>query len=114
VERRGVWAVFWGRLIPFINPDIVSYGAGLTRLGWRRFLGAMGAGAFPATVFYSIVGASALSAAPWAILAVTAATLLPLLLFWIFRERIVKRLGSGRGEVEKDANGEIRDGGRSG
>lgn len=99
LERRGWWAVFWGRLLPFINPDVVSYAAGLSRMGGLRFLGAMAAGAFPATVFYSIVGASALRAAPWAIAAVTAATLLPLLLAWYFRERISSRLfPDGKGE----------------
>lgn len=92
LERRGWWAVFWGRLLPFINPDVVSYAVGLSRMGTLRFLGAMAAGAFPATVFYSIVGASALSAAPWAIAAVTCATLIPLFLAWYFRERISSRI----------------------
>lgn len=88
VERRGGWAVFWGRLLPFINPDVVSYAAGLTRLGWIRFLIAMGAGALPATVFYSILGAAALDMAPGALVLVTAATLLPLVAVWYFRAKI--------------------------
>ena len=34
MERRGMLAVFLGRLIPFINPDIVSYAAGATAIRW--------------------------------------------------------------------------------
>lgn len=102
LERRGWWAVFWGRLLPFINPDVVSYAAGLSRLGGMRFLGAMGAGALPATIFYSIIGATAIRAAPWAIAMVSAATLLPLFLIWYFREKISRRFMEEEGEVRGD------------
>ncbi len=86
MERHGVLAVFLGRLIPFINPDLVSYAAGVTRIGWLPFLLAVGAGALPSTVFYSVVGAAALEAAGWVIVMVAVATLLPLILLgWVWR-----------------------------
>jgi len=88
MERRGLLAVFLGRLIPFINPDILSYAAGVTGIGWVPFLLAMGVGALPATVFYSIVGALALDSTGWVVGMVTAVTILPLALLWAFRNRL--------------------------
>lgn len=88
MERRGVIAIFLGRIIPFINPDVLSYAAGVTRIGWVPFLTAMAAGAVPATVFYSIVGALAIESAAWVIGVVAVAAILPLALLWIFRDRI--------------------------
>lgn len=88
MERRGILAIFLGRLIPFINPDVLSYAAGVTRIGWLPFMAAMAAGAFPATVFYSVVGAVAFESAGRVIGLVAVATLVPLLLLWVFRDRI--------------------------
>ncbi|MEX2530722.1 MAG: TVP38/TMEM64 family protein [Gemmatimonadota bacterium] len=86
MQRHGILAVFLGRLIPFINPDIVSYAAGVTRIGWVPFLLAVGAGAFPSTVFYSVVGAAALEMAGWVILMVAVSTIVPLILLaWFWR-----------------------------
>lgn len=93
MERRGILAVFLARLIPFINPDVVSYAAGVTRIRWPAFLAAIAAGSAPSTVFYSIVGAAALDSTPWVVGAVTVSTLVPLFLLWLFRERIFKATG---------------------
>jgi uncharacterized membrane protein YdjX (TVP38/TMEM64 family) len=87
MERRGLLAVFLGRLIPFINPDVLSYAAGVTGIRWVPFLAAMAAGAFPATVFYSIVGALALDSTVWVVAMVTVATIVPLAILWVFRDR---------------------------
>lgn len=99
MERRGLFAVFAGRLIPFINPDLLSYAAGVTGMRWVPFLVAMAAGAVPATVFYSLVGAYALEATGWVIGVVAAATLLPLLFVWFYRDRIMHWQMSGDSEV---------------
>ncbi len=93
MERRGILAVFLARLIPFINPDVVSYAAGVTRIRWPAFLAAIAAGSVPSTVFYSIVGAAALDSTPWVVGAVTVSTLIPLFLLWLLRERIFKATG---------------------
>jgi len=90
MDRRGMIAIFLGRIIPFINPDVLSYAAGVTRIGWVPFLAAMAAGALPATVFYSIVGALAIESAAWVIGAVAVAAIVPLALLWIFRNRILR------------------------
>ncbi len=90
MARRGILAVFLARLIPFINPDVVSYAAGVTGIRWPAFLAAIAAGSAPATVFYSIVGAAALDSTPWVAAAVTISTIVPLLLLWIFRDRILR------------------------
>jgi uncharacterized membrane protein YdjX (TVP38/TMEM64 family) len=88
MERRGLLAVFLARLIPFINPDVVSYVAGVTGIRWFPFLVAIAAGAVPATVFYSVVGAAAIESTPWVIGMVAVSTILPLVLLFIFRKRL--------------------------
>ena len=48
--------VFLSRLIPFISFDIVSYGAGLTKMSLGRFALATGMGMVPATFVYTYFG----------------------------------------------------------
>lgn len=91
MARRGMVAVFLGRLIPFINPDLVSYGAGVTGIRWVPFLVAMAAGTLPSTVFYTMVGAWAVETTGWVLLAVGVASLLPFLLLLLFRRRFYRR-----------------------
>ena len=55
-ETYGKYAVFLGRLIPIVSFDVISYGAGLTRISLRGFLVATGLGMIPATVLYSWLG----------------------------------------------------------
>jgi uncharacterized membrane protein YdjX (TVP38/TMEM64 family) len=89
MARRGILAVFLGRLIPFINPDVVSYVAGVTGIGWAPFLGAIALGSIPATLFYSLVGATAVEATGWVIGLVVLASGVPLLILFLFRRRIL-------------------------
>jgi len=104
MERRGIFAVFLGRLIPFINPDVLSYAAGATRMGWFPFLVAMAAGAVPATIFYSVVGGMAVESTLRVIALVAVAAILPLLLLAAFqgpiRRRATGRKRAGAGEDE--------------
>lgn len=54
--RYGKHAVLICRLLPFVSFDLVSYAAGLTKMGfWSLFI-ATGIGQLPATVIYSYVG----------------------------------------------------------
>ncbi len=91
MARRGVLTVFVARLIPFINPDVVSYVAGVTGLRWVPFLLAVGAGAVPSTILYSIVGATALETTGWVVLMVLGVTFVPLLLLALFGKRVWER-----------------------
>jgi len=88
MARRGLLAIFLGRIIPFINPDVVSYAAGVTGIRWIPFFVAMALGSIPATTFYSIVGASAIDATGHVLLLVGASSLLPLALLYALRKRI--------------------------
>lgn len=54
--RYGDRAIIISRLLPFISFDIISYGAGLTSISFRRFLIATGIGQLPATILYSYLG----------------------------------------------------------
>lgn len=55
-ERRGAYAVLVARLVPVVSFDVVSYAAGLTRMGFWKFLLATLVGMAPATFVYSYLG----------------------------------------------------------
>jgi uncharacterized membrane protein YdjX (TVP38/TMEM64 family) len=55
-DRHGSRAVLVARLLPFVSFRLISYGAGLTPIGFGRFLLATGIGQLPATVLYAYLG----------------------------------------------------------
>ena len=55
-ERYGKYAILICRLLPFVSFDFVSYGAGLTNMGFWSFFIVTGIGQLPATIVYSYVG----------------------------------------------------------
>jgi uncharacterized membrane protein YdjX (TVP38/TMEM64 family) len=57
--RWGMYAVFVGRLVPGVAFDVISYAAGLTRMGFRNFLVATALGIMPQTFLYSYLGRQA-------------------------------------------------------
>jgi uncharacterized membrane protein YdjX (TVP38/TMEM64 family) len=57
--RWGVYAVFVARLFPGVAFDVISYAAGLTRMGFKNFLLATALGIFPQTFLYSYLGRQA-------------------------------------------------------
>ena len=52
------WVVLGSRLVPAISFDLVSYGAGLTKLGLGRFVAATFIGSLPLTFAYTAFGAA--------------------------------------------------------
>ncbi len=59
-ERALEIIVFGARLIPVVSFDMISYGAGLSPLGFWRFFRASLVGMVPWTLFYTTVGAAVL------------------------------------------------------
>ncbi len=57
--RYGVYAVLVARLVPIVSFDVISYAAGLTRMGFWGFLSATVLGMLPATLLYSYLGEQA-------------------------------------------------------
>lgn len=55
-EKHGLNAILIARLLPFISFDIISYAAGLTKMGIKHFIVATAIGQLPATLIYSYVG----------------------------------------------------------
>ncbi|MFO0985365.1 MAG: VTT domain-containing protein [Planctomycetota bacterium] len=55
--RYGSLALVVARLVPFVSFDLVSYAAGLTRVGALAFFVTTGCGQLPAAIVYSHVGA---------------------------------------------------------
>jgi len=64
-HTHGVAAVLVARLIPFINPDVISYAAGLTAMRWRPFVLAVGIGSVPSTLLYSYLGSRGVTSVGW-------------------------------------------------
>lgn len=57
--RWGAYAILVARLVPVVSFDIISYAAGLTRLGFWRFMFATVIGMTPATFVYAYLGGKA-------------------------------------------------------
>ena len=55
-DRYGKHAVLIARLVPIISFDLISYGSGLTGMGFLGFWLATGIGQLPATILYSYLG----------------------------------------------------------
>ncbi len=58
-ERYGAYAILTARLIPIVSFDVISFAAGLTRIGFLKFFAATVLGAAPATFVYSYLGGRA-------------------------------------------------------
>jgi uncharacterized membrane protein YdjX (TVP38/TMEM64 family) len=78
--RRGVVAVLVARLIPFINPDVVSYAAGLSPMRWRGFMLGISAGSIPSTALYSFLGMRGATSIGWLLIPLVGLGLLAFLL----------------------------------
>jgi uncharacterized membrane protein YdjX (TVP38/TMEM64 family) len=63
--RHGAYAVLVARLIPFVNPDVISYAAGLTPMRWRIFMASIAVGSIPSTVLYSYLGSRGITTVGW-------------------------------------------------
>jgi uncharacterized membrane protein YdjX (TVP38/TMEM64 family) len=59
MDRRGFVAVLAGRLLPMVPFVVLSYGAGLTSIGWGPYATGTALGLLPSTVLQVGVGASA-------------------------------------------------------
>ena len=90
-ERYGSRSILLARLIPIVSFDIVSYAAGLTPVGFWKFMIATGIGQLPATVIYSILGDSLGQAATilWGIAGVAILLLIAWMAKLIFERRVM-------------------------
>lgn len=101
-ERYGDRAVIIARLLPFVSFDIISYGAGLTSMGFWKFFVATGIGQLPATIVYSYLGQNLTGSVKvlftififTAIVFVVAATVRP-----FFMKKIKKEVAEEHGDV---------------
>ncbi len=58
IGRYGIWAMIFGRGIPIIPFDLVTYGAGLVKMPRRDFLIGTAIGTIPRSIFYAWVGSA--------------------------------------------------------
>ncbi|EJF09006.1 TVP38/TMEM64 family protein [Pontibacter sp. BAB1700] len=56
VSEYGIWAVIIARISPFLSNDAVSFVAGITKMGYFKFIGATMAGIIPLTVLLAWLG----------------------------------------------------------
>jgi len=103
-ERYGTKAILVARLIPFVPFDPVSYGAGLTKMGFWRFFIATGIGQLPATILYSWLGAKvtgSIKVVFWVFVGVVAlAVILSALKPWYEKRALSSRAGEGKSSEE--------------
>jgi len=59
-SRYGFWAILATRLIPFVLFDAVSYGAGLTKIEFRKYIVPTVIGGYPRAFMYCFFGAKLL------------------------------------------------------
>jgi len=57
-EKYGAYIIFIARLFPVFQFDIISYGAGLTNINWKKFAIATFLGMIPATLLFTSIGKS--------------------------------------------------------
>lgn len=76
--RHGMPAVLIARLIPFINPDVISYAAGFTSMRWRLFMLSIAVGSVPSTALYSYLGSRGVASVGWLLIPLVALGLLTL------------------------------------
>ena len=65
MERNGFCIVFLLRLIPLIPFDVISYGAGFSRMRYREYILATLLGIVPGVLVYANIGANALDVHSW-------------------------------------------------
>lgn len=97
--RYGKHSVLVARLLPWISFDLVSYGAGLSAMGFWGFWSMTGIGQLPATFFYSYLGEQAGRSLRTAFLILTSlfaiGILIALLGPFVKRHLIAQRRGNG-------------------
>jgi uncharacterized membrane protein YdjX (TVP38/TMEM64 family) len=96
VARRGPYGVLLARLIPGMAFDAISYGAGLTKMGFWRFSVATAVGTAPQAFIYAYLGQNAARYA-WVLLGVTLAIAVGIAgLALLRRRRMVRADGDPR------------------
>jgi uncharacterized membrane protein YdjX (TVP38/TMEM64 family) len=93
--RWGAHAVFVTRLVPGMAFDVVSYAAGLTRMGFGRFIAATAIGVAPKTFLEAYLGRQAPQYA-WVLLALTGLVIGGLVVATILKRK--RHAGPVRGE----------------
>lgn len=82
-NKYGKYAVLIARLLPFVSFDVVSYGAGLTSMGFWSFFFATCIGQIPITIVYSYVGDMLTGGAKTIVLSILILISLSILVFMI-------------------------------
>lgn len=100
LDRWGLLAIVVTRPIPLLA-ETMAIIAGTSRLGWRPVLGAVVAGAIPASLLYAVTGALASGFASGAIVFVV--VLLMAGLFWVVGNAVGRRIGTSRDTIDLDA-----------
>ncbi len=56
IERHGMMVILLGRLLPFVPFDAISYGSGLTKIEFKKFIIPTAIGVIPRALFYGSLG----------------------------------------------------------
>lgn len=94
-ETYGEYSILIARLIPVVPFDIISYAAGLTRMGFWSFFWATGMGQLPATLLYSWLGENITPTAKYALWAGSGFLILLILSFALKKQFEAKLKSKG-------------------
>ena len=72
LSKHGIWAIFLGRIVPFLSFDAISYAAGLTEMSFWPFMAASAFGSAPGIFAYAYFGEYSAGLSPAVLLALVA------------------------------------------
>ncbi|EGL82412.1 SNARE associated protein [Caldalkalibacillus thermarum TA2.A1] len=102
LEQNGFFYVLVLRLIPFINFDLISYLAGISKVRFRSFLYATFIGVIPGTYGYTFVGHTLVERDPVMIMKLVVIFALLIAVPLIFRKKLAAKVGLFPAKEQKE------------
>lgn len=91
-QKYGFWAIIILRLIPLMAFDVISYGAGLTKMDFRKYAAATLIGMVPSTLFYTYIGFTLADSNTLVVFVLTIAVLVVFFFMGTIKNFLMKRL----------------------
>ncbi|MDQ0339818.1 putative membrane protein YdjX (TVP38/TMEM64 family) [Caldalkalibacillus uzonensis] len=106
LEQKGFVYVLVLRLIPFINFDLISYLAGISKVHFRSFFYATLIGVIPGTYGYTFVGHILVERDPWQLIKLVLLFGVLIVIPLVFRKKLAGALGIFTDKIKKQGEGQ--------
>ncbi|MDG5789649.1 TVP38/TMEM64 family protein [Evansella sp. AB-P1] len=90
IEENGFKYVLVLRIIPVINFDFVSYLSGLSRIEFKKYLGATMIGIIPGTIVFNLIGATFVVADLQMVMVTGTVFILAIIMIFLIRRKVLK------------------------